>query len=124
MSPTTHLHRQAHPQFAPGGQLTSQAFMPFPKDEGLLSVDDGDQITAADAFAYYTSVLKLESCGVWSVTKSEADGETVNAISTPEPNRPSHASLDFRGKSERDCRKIAKNLKKLALARGCQFSPV
>ena len=123
MNAETLLHRQAHPKFAPGGQLTSQAFMPFPKDDGLLSVDDGDQISAAEAFAYYTGVLGHQSCGVWSVSKAEADGESAQAIPTPEPDRPAHASLDFRGKSEKECRKIAKILKILALARRCQYSP-
>jgi len=123
MNAETLLHRQAHPQFAPGGQLTSQVFMPFPKDDGLLSVDDGDQINAADAFACYTGVLGLQSCGVWSVTKAETDGESANAISTPEPTRLSHASLDFRGKSDKECRRVAKKLKAWALARGCQFVP-
>lgn len=123
MNADTLLLRQAHPQFAPGGQLTSQAFVPFPKDDGLLSVDDGDLIGAADAYGHYTGVLGLRSNGVWSVSKREADGESVPAISTPEPNRPSHASLDFRGKSDRECRRTAKRLKALALTRGCLFAP-
>ena len=123
MNAETLLLRQTHPQFAPGGQLTSQAFVPFPKDKGLLSVDDGDLINAADAFAFYTGALGLESCGVWAVTRAEADGECAPAISTPESDRPSHASLDFRGKSDKECRRIAKKLKAWALARGCQFAP-
>ena len=123
MNADTLLLRQAHPQFAPGGQLTSQAFVPFPKDDGLLSVDDGDLISAAEAHAYYTGVLELESNGVWSVSKKESDGESATAISSPEPNRPSHASLDFRGKSDKECRRIAKKLKAWALARGCLFVP-
>ena len=123
MTPTTLLHRQAHPQFVPGGQLSSQAFYPFPKDEGLLSVDDGDMISAADAFSHYTKVLRLESESVWSISKAESDGESVPGISTPEPGSPSHASIDFRGKTEKECRKIAKKLKAWSVARGCQYLP-
>lgn len=123
MNADTLLLRQAHPQFAPGGQLTSQVFYPFPKDEGLLSVDDGDQISPEEAFGHYTTVLRLESSGVWAVAKREADGESVPAVPTPEPDRPSHASLDFRGKSDKECRRIAKRLKALALQRGCLHSP-
>jgi hypothetical protein len=119
MNADTLLLRQAHPQFVPDGQISSQAFFPFPKDDGLLSVDDGDQITAAQAYLYYTTKLNLESCGVWAVTKAEVTGESLAALSTPEPERPSHASVDFRGKSEKECRKIAKKLKAKAHARGC-----
>ena len=123
MNADTILLRQVHPQFAPSGQLTSQAFVPTSKDDGLLSVDNGDLISAAVAHAYYTGVLGLESNGVWSVSKKEADGEMAPAISSPKPNRPSHASLDFRGKSDKECRRIAKKLKVWALARGCLFAP-
>jgi hypothetical protein len=49
MKPETVLLRQVHPDFIPDGQLTSQAFMPFPKDDGQLSVYDGDQISAIDS---------------------------------------------------------------------------
>jgi len=123
MNADTLLLRQAHQEFAPEGAITSQVFIPFPKDEGLLSVDDGDQITAADAYAHYTNVLGLRSDSVWSVSKAEADGQSVPAIPTPESERPSHASIDFRGKSESECRKIAKKLKASAMARGCLFRP-
>ncbi len=123
MTANSLLHRQAHPQFVPDGKLTSQVFVPFPKDDGLLSVDDGDQIDAAGAYDFYTTVLGLESCGVWSVTKAESESAGVGVIPTPEADRPSHASIDFREKSEKQCRKIAKQLKASALARGCQFAP-
>lgn len=123
MNPETQLLRQAHPQFVPNGQITSQVFFPFPKDDGLLSVDDGDQVTAEAAYQNYTGNLVLESCGVWAVTKAEADGQNVPAIASPELNRPSHSSIDFRQKSEKDCRKIAKRLKAFAVARGCLYAP-
>ena len=57
MTAETILLRQAHPQFMKGTQITSQVFMPFPKDKGLLSVYDGDQITAADSHRHYTQTL-------------------------------------------------------------------
>ena len=45
MTGTTLLLRQIHPSFVQDGRVTSQAFRPTPKDESLLSVYDGDQIT-------------------------------------------------------------------------------
>lgn len=42
MTPDTLLLHQIHPSFIQYGRVTSQAFRPTPKDEGFLSVDDGD----------------------------------------------------------------------------------
>jgi len=42
MNDQTLLLRQVHPNFLPDGELSSQAFYPFPKDNGRLSVYDGD----------------------------------------------------------------------------------
>ncbi len=46
MQPATLLLRQVHPTWLKDGQVLSLAFRPFPKDAGLLSVYDGDLITA------------------------------------------------------------------------------
>ena len=123
MTATTLLFRQAHPTFMDGTQITSQVFMPFPKDEGLLSVYDGDQVTAAESYQHYTETLSFESESVWAVSKAEADAEHVPASADPRPDSPAHSKIDFTGKSDKDCRKIAKLLKQRALARGCQFRP-
>jgi hypothetical protein len=72
MKDTTELLRQAHPNFLDGESITSQVFFPFPKDAGKLSVDDGDQITARDAFEFYTTVRGNVSDSVWSITVLEA----------------------------------------------------
>lgn len=45
----THLHRQVHPSWVQDGRATSQAFKPTPKDNGRLSVYDGDQMVAEKA---------------------------------------------------------------------------
>lgn len=42
MTHETLLHRQVHPSWIQEGRVTSQAFKPTPKDEGMLSVYDGD----------------------------------------------------------------------------------
>ncbi len=123
MTPATLLFRQAHPNFVDGAQITSQVFMPFPKDEGLLSVYDGDQITAAASYEHYTQILEFESHSVWAVTKAEADADGVPAGPDPLDDSPAHSKIDFTGKSDKDCRKAAKRLKKKAQDRGCQFLP-
>lgn len=118
----TLLHRQVHPHFVVDGQLTSQAFLPFPKDGGELSVYDGSLGSAASSYKHYTEVLKCESIGVYSVSKEEADFEGVPAESTPQENFPEHAKIDFNQVPQNTWRKVAKKLKKRALDRGCQFS--
>jgi hypothetical protein len=41
----------------------------------------------------------------------------------PLPNFPAHAIIDFGSLPEKMCRKIAKRLKAIVNARGCQFDP-
>jgi len=65
------LLRQVHPNFFPGGQLSSQAFFPFPKDKGKLSVYDGLLISPAQSFEHYTRKQGLESVGVWGINDAE-----------------------------------------------------
>ncbi len=97
--------------------------MPFPRDDGKLSVYDGDQINAADSYAHYTEILQNLSAGVWAVTKAEADAEGVMGAPDPLPDFAAHAKIDFGDRNEKACRKIAKRLKAMAIARGCQFIP-
>lgn len=122
MTPETLLLRQAHPKFMDGEFPTSQVFYPFPKDEGRLSVYDGDQIVPEDAHRHYTQVLANESHSVWGVSGAEAHSEGTAPMPDPLENFPSHALIDFQGLSEKACRKVAKKLKAHAVARGCLFS--
>ena len=124
MNAATILLRQAHPNFMDGALITSQVFMPNSNDEGKLSAYDGDQITAADSHAHYTGVLQKQSHSVWGVTCAEAEAETVPGSPDPLPEFPSHSTIDFTGKPEKVCRKVAKRLKALATARGCLYLPV
>ncbi len=102
MSPNTLLLRQVHPSFYPEQQLSSQAFYPFPKDEGLLSVYDGDQIDAAAAYLHYTGQLNLSSCGVWGVSCNEVAAVALASRSDPLPDNPCHAVISFEGKTDKD----------------------
>lgn len=119
MTPETVLLRQVHPSFYPERQLSSQAFFPFPKDDALLSTYDGDQIAAADAHKHYTEQLGFESVGVWGVSVEDAAGAGLTSRPDPLPDFASHAVIDFTGRTEKECRKLAKKLKALAIARGC-----
>ena len=121
MNSETTLLRQVHPVFIPDGQLTSQAFMPFPKDEGKLSVYDGDQISAADSYKHYTEVLRNASDSVWGITVAEVTEAGLTSASAPLEKFPSHALIDFTDHPGKNFRKLAKKLKVFALARGCLF---
>ncbi len=118
MTDNTILLRQAHPRFVDEGQLTSQAFVPFPKDDAKLSVYDGDQITASESFQHYTGNLNNEADSVWGVTCKEVAGVDLSSAPDPLPESPAHALIDFSGKSTSACRKLAKRLRDFASIRG------
>ncbi len=118
MTSETVLYRQAYPKFMDGDDITSQVFIPFPKDNGNLSVYDGDKIDAAGAYRHYTEQLGLESDSVWAVMKIEADEVGTTAEPDPLPDFESHAKLNFNKLPEKEWRKAAKKLKKLAQDRG------
>ena len=119
MNENTTLLRQVHPCFVQNGQMTSQAFMPFPKDKARLSVYDGDIISANDAYYHYTETLNNEAEGTWGVTCAEVDKIELKSAPEPLPEFLSHAVIDFSGKTSNVCRKLAKRLKMFAVARGC-----
>jgi hypothetical protein len=123
MNNQTLLLRQVHPQFLSGDQLSSQAFLPFPKDHGRLSVYDGDQISAESAYRHYTDALRLQSRGVWAVTGAESADLGLPHLPDPLPNSPAHAVIDFGQRSEKECRKLAKRLRDFAVQRGCLHPP-
>jgi hypothetical protein len=117
MNDLTILFRQAHPSFVENDEVTSQAFIPFPKDEGKPSVDDGDLTTAEAAFNYWTNDLGNESAGTWGVTCNEVTDSGLSYESNPLPKNPAHALIDFTAHPEKHHRKLAKKLKAFANAR-------
>jgi hypothetical protein len=123
MTAATVLLRQAHPKFVEAEAPTSQVFMPNSDDEGSMSAYDGDQISAADSHAHYTQVLHKQSHSVWGLSCAELEGEGVPGSPDPLEDFPSHSKIDFTGKTDKQSRRIAKKLKTLALARGCQYLP-
>lgn len=123
MNPQTLLLRQVHPDFFKDEKLSSQAFFPFPKDKNHLSAYDGDQVSALVAYQHYTTALKFQSIGVWAVNHAECSNEGLSSQPDPLPESPAHVIIDFAGRSEKECRKLAKKLRDHAQARGCLHRP-
>ena len=111
------LLRQVHPSFVQQGQASSQAFHPTPKDQKQLSVYDGDQIRADDAFEHYTATLSLASAGVMAFTVAEC--QRCDLTVRPDAEAfPEHVLVDFRRYTENEIKKKAKQLKAFANHRG------
>ena len=123
MNDQTLLLRQVHPNFLPEDELSSQAFYPFPKDHGRLSVYDGDQISVETSYRHYTVDLENSSAGVWGVNCGEVASAGLTSQLDPIPNSPAHACIDFGQRMDKECRKLAKKLKGFATVRGCLHKP-
>lgn len=117
------LHRQVHPSWIQQGRFTSQTFAPTPKDERLLSVNDGKVMTAAESFEHFTTVLLRKSVGVVSVTSDEVHQLGLTWANDPQPY-PAHAVIDFNrvlGKAELKAKASA--LAEAARQRGFTYQP-
>lgn len=117
MTDATMLLRQVHPSWVQQGRVTSQAFRPTPKDKHLLSVYDGDLITAADSWTHFSGTLGFPSVGVMAVSVAECSTLDLPARPDPEPF-PEHAVIDFSGLAENQIEKKGKRLKAKAEERG------
>jgi hypothetical protein len=124
MQPSTLLLRQVHPQWLRDGHVLSVAFRPFPKDAGLLSVYDGDQITAEASFHHFTGTLGHQSSGVWAVSVEECENCHLSARLDAEGHYPEHAVIDFTHHSEKEQKAQSKILATKAEERGCRFQPI
>ena len=122
MNNDTLLYRQVHPSWVTDGKITSQAFKPTRKDGSLLSVYDGDMITAQEAWYHYTRVLGYLSCGTIAVSFSECS--SLGLPVRPDPSLyPEHTVIDFTGLSRSQRERKADSLRKVAVSRGWQFRP-
>lgn len=117
MNGETFLHRQVHPSWVQQGRITSQVFKPTPKDNYRLSVYDGDQVTALEAWLHYTTELGFLSIGVRAVTVAECEALKLPAEPDPKPF-PAHAVIRFDACTPSQIEKKAKQLKAAAEARG------
>lgn len=115
--------RQVHPKFINDGKLSSQAFSPFLKDNGKLSVYDGRLISPEQSFVHYTQCLCLASVGVWGVSVFEVLETGLTHRPDPLPDSPAHALIVFETVTVNERRKMAKKLKIFAEKRGCMYVP-
>ena len=120
MTDDTLLLRQVNPAWIQAGRITSQVFRPTPKDLKRLSVYDGDQISAEDAWSHYVKELRLSSDGVVAVTVSECDKQDLPVTPDPAPF-PEHVVIEFDGCSNSQIRTKAKLLTRIAETRGWQY---
>ena len=119
MTSDTLLLRQVSPSWVQAGHITSQVFKPTAKDNNRLSVYDGDQMTAEDAWDHYTDELGYSSVGVMAVTVCECESLDLLVEPDPKPFRE-HVVIKFDGCSGSQIDKKAKHLKKAAESRGWQ----
>jgi hypothetical protein len=124
MQPTTMLLRQVHPSWVKNGHILSLAFRPSKKDEGLLSVYDGDQIQPGPLWFRYTQILGFASAGVWAATVAEANACDLSVYPDPlPPHFPEHVLIDFTKHAEKQRRAKSKILAAKAEQHGCLFAP-
>lgn len=120
MNQSTLLLRQIHPNFIEDTQVSSQAFYPFPKDDFLLSVYDGQLISAELAYLHYTQTLGFESSSVYAIAVNEVSQIGLSCRPDPLDDFPEHAVVDFTH-DPKNARKLAKKLRSYAVARGCLY---
>lgn len=116
------LYRQIHSSWINEGEVGSQAFRPSKKDEGKLSVHDGEQIEAMDSWNHYTTVENLESVGVMAVTVGECKSLGLSVNPAPKLLTPFHCEIDFTEFSGNQRKIKSQQLSDFAKARGWQYN--
>lgn len=125
MTEETILLRQVHPSFVQANNIstqvfiTSQTFKPTPKDNGKLSIYNGEKFTAETAFTHFIDAGH-KSAGVLGVTPNECQSVS-NVLTCHEDNDPfdGHGYIDYNSlDSNNAIEKAAKKLKAAAIARG------
>lgn len=125
--------RQINPNHLSDGGPTSQAFIPFPKDKGGLSVDDGQLITAGQSWERATGLCGLNSCGTWGVTKHDVDtASSLEITADPQYCNDAHCLVIFpnfeqdelsKNALKREWKKRAQHLAIRATTRGPLYRP-
>lgn len=120
MTPGTLLLRQIHPSFIQDGRVTSQAFRPSPKDEFLLSVDDGDRVSAEASWQRFIANPACKSIGVQAVSQAECIAQALPVIEDGIPH-PEHCSINYTAFDKKSMEKKAKLLRAQAEMRSWLF---
>lgn len=116
MNSETILIRQIHPSFIQDGRVGSNAYCPTSKDEGKLSLYDGDKIDAEASWQHYTGDLGHDSVGAYGISVGECESLDLPAREDPEPF-PEHVVIDFTSHGSA-IKKKGKKLRKPAVDRG------
>lgn len=122
MNSDTLLYRMISPSFIQDGFSISPAFKPTRKDNGLLSVYDGDQISPHAAYEHYAS-LGYKAVGVLAVSVAECESLALAVTPDPLPGFPEHTTIDFTTLSRKDIEIASRALRERANARGWQYRP-
>lgn len=125
-NPDELLFRQVNPAFIHKGRVSSQAFIPTKKDEGLLSTSRESLTTPETAYNLYVEELGLASAGVWGVTVGECEDQQLTSYADPvagSVDDPAHCVVDFRNDSRRQARKKGSVLARVAQARDVLHAP-
>ena len=123
MNSDTLLYRMISPSWMQDGSPTTPAFKPTRKDNGRLSVYDGDQISPQAAYEHYAS-LGNKAVGILAVTVAECESLDLAVTPDPLPGFPAHALIDFTALSGNRVKRTARQLNKSATARGWQHRPI
>ena len=122
MNDYTLLHRVIKPYWLVQNEVvSSQAFRPEPWDENLMSVYDGDQMTAEKAWYHYTrDPNKPPPPGVLSVTVPEYTAQEL-PVCPDHCTFPEHVLIDYRGFWTNQIKRKSANLRDIAVERGWQY---
>ena len=112
------LFRQVHPAWAkPGRPLSVEAFNPSTAQNRKASVDNGNSVSARDAYQHHRSA-GLSTQGAVAVTVGEANRVNLSVVAQPVWNWPHRAVLDFNAlPSKAARRKAARFLTEAAMRR-------
>jgi len=112
MNEQTLLLPQVHPNFFPDSKIPSQAFMPFPKDIGIPSAAEGNQVSAKVSYQHYSTNLGLESLAACPLSVAQAmPAGLVDRLGCI-AEILAYTAIDFCALAEKKCREWAKKLKK------------
>ena len=120
MTSETLLLRQINQVYVMGTQPAYLAFRPQTKDNSLLSVDNGDKITAKGSWERFIANPQCHSIGVLAVSSGECANEDLPVIEDGQPY-PEHCSISFLGLDRKIINSKSKLLWEMANKRGWQY---
>lgn len=114
------LLRQVHPkQTAPSGGPSSEAFVPSPRDNDLLSTLRG-RVGPAEAHRRWVQDRGYASIGTYAVSIGEVAACELEAVDDEATTEPDHASVDFSSLESKGKKKqTGRKLRDAAVERGC-----